>query len=182
MKFPIHFGSTKRNELTVEEVFVLTASFWFSSHLLQNLFGRLSINNSLPLPVTSYFGVLSCFVSSAISKFMNDTYKENYTSKNYIPNIKAEINPLRKLNLYFKTSMNKNDKNVNFSSYGKFIFGSFLIFIILERKFCLTFLPSSVSHRGVFAEYFPFQSSIKATSSIATSLQRQQIQLLGIII
>lgn len=157
---------------SLQNVAVLTGSFYFSMNAFQRIAGRLAIHSGRPFLLASSFGILSVATSSAISIQINESLpyvipeseKENFATFLLPPTLKADRNIL-------------SDKRIPISIFA---------YYVLEARYFLTGLPSSVISIGVHANHGTFylfrrmfQGSVISTDATATEKQRKQIQQLG---
>ena len=150
----------------VQNASVLTASFYLSTNIMQRIAGKLRIHSGKPLLLASSFGILSVALSSVISTQINESFPEIISKpKNILP-LNYSWNHLKNVLL---------DEKIPLTVF---------FYHLVERKYFLTTVPSSVISIGVHANHGTFSGgmfpgSVISTDATATEKQRTRIQKLG---
>ena len=166
-------NSTDNERLrSLQNAVVLTGSFYLSMNAFQRIAGILNIHSGRPFPLASLFGLVSVTVSSAVSFQANASLPYLVTKPQNQEFADFLLPQHRRLDQ--KIFMDER------------IEASIFAYFLLESKYLLTSVPSSIIYIGVHANdrIFPFiprmfRGSVISTDATATEKQRVKIQQLG---
>ena len=140
---------------------VLTLSFYILTNSVQRLAGMVSIHSGQNFLATRSFGLFSTTACCLLSR-----------------EIQEHLLPVNELKLPSDHIESPNKYADNMMRRAYLGLG---VFSLLEKRSFLTALPSSVIALGVHAQQSPLlqKGSVLSTNKVATSKQRQMIQILG---
>lgn len=157
---------------SLQNAAVLTGSFYLSMNAFQRIAGRLNIHSGRPFPVASLFGCVSIAVSSALS------FEANESLPYIVPKPQSQ-----NFADFLVPQHRRLDQKILIDER---IQASIFAYFLLESKYLLTSVPSSIISTGVHANdrVFPsmprmFRGSVRSTDATATEKQRVKIQQLG---